>query len=174
MRSALRLATVRNLRRNPDYSVERLADLCIDKEYASDIRLPDWPRILSPLLTEGEEVKRTALDAISAEDLYEFRLVALRVGGHVIALINDDDGGFRVYDNDSAERQRGTFRAMRADEVIDRWQEGTVIGTITGDSTFSRRLGAPITTLVHRRARRGATAPRPVPAQAGPQRTPLA
>ena len=125
-------------------------------------------------MSQGEEVKRTSLAATSATELYEFRLVALILAaGHVIALINDADGGFRVYDNDSADRQRGTFQAMRADEIIDKWQDGTIVGTITGDSVFSRRLGPPITTLVNRRARPQArAAPRPQPGwRAGSQRT---
>ena len=120
---------------------------------------------------DEEEIKRVSLATVSATELYEFRLVALRVSGHVIALINDEEGGFRVYDNDSTERQLGTYRAMRADEIIDKWQDGTVIGIINGDSVFSRRLGPPITTLVHRRARARA-APPPQPAwRAGSQRT---
>ena len=50
------LASVRNLRRNPDYSVRRLSERCIGAEYVDDIRYPDWPALILPVLREGEVV----------------------------------------------------------------------------------------------------------------------
>ena len=44
------LASVRNLRRNPDYSVRRLSERCIGAEYVDDIRYPDWPALILPVL----------------------------------------------------------------------------------------------------------------------------
>ena len=74
--------------------------------------------------------------------------------GHVVCFFYDGDGGFRVYDNDSKERQEGRPRRMRADEIIDEMSGGTnnaVIGAIQNTSDLSRRLGPAITTQVHTR-----------------------
>ena len=148
------LASVRNLRRNPDYSVRRLSERCIGAEYVDDIRYPDWPALILPVLREGEVVKRAQVRSVRAEELSDFRAGVVVMEGHVVCFFYDGDGGFRVYDNDSEERQEGRPRRMRADEIIDEMSGGTnnaVIGAIQNTSDLSRRLGPAITTQVHTR-----------------------
>ena len=69
---------------------------------------------------------------------------------------NDENGGFRLYDNDSGERGEGRPRYMRADEIMDEIAGGslsTVIGVIAEGTDLSDRLGPAITTLFTRRVR---------------------
>ena len=159
------LATVRNLRRDPAYSVERLAERCYAKEYTLDIRQPDWPVLLSPMVQDHECVKRVGLNSLRPEEMSDFKVGVLIVNNHVIAFHNDDDGAFRVYDNDSQESQQGTFKSMRADEIMETWSMSdnfpTIIGVLSEGSDLSLRLGPPITTLVHRRRRDREAAPDP-------------
>ena len=81
------------------------------------------------------------------------------LGGHVVCFYYDGDGGVRVYDNDSRERQEGRPRLMRADEIIDEMSGGTLLaphtifGAIDNTSDLSRRLGPAITTLLNTRRR---------------------
>jgi hypothetical protein len=68
--------------------------------------------------------------------LSDFRLAVAWTGTHVVALFNDDDGAFRVYDNDSDERLLGTFKTMRADEIIDAYVLG-ICGVLQEGSDLS-------------------------------------
>ena len=99
-------------------------------------------------------VKRVQVRSVRAEELSDFRAGVVVMEGHVVCFFYDGDGGFRVYDNDSKERQEGRPRRMRADEIIDEMSGGTnnaVIGAIQNTSDLSRRLGPAITTQVHTR-----------------------
>ena len=153
------LSAVRNLRRNPDYSVRRLSERCFGAEYMDDIRSPDWPALIMPVLREGEVVKRVAVQSVGAAEMSDFRAGVVVLGGHVVCFYYDGDGGFRVYDNDSRERQEGRPRLMRADEIIDEMSGGTLLaphtifGAIDNTSDLSRRLGPAITTLLNTRRR---------------------
>ena len=48
------LAAVRNLRRNQDYTRQRLAERCVAKSYADDVRFPDWAALVLPMLGASE------------------------------------------------------------------------------------------------------------------------
>ena len=52
------LAAVRNLRRNQDYTRQRLAERCVAKSYADDVRFPDWAALMLPMLGASEVIKR--------------------------------------------------------------------------------------------------------------------
>ena len=148
------LASVRNLRRNPAYSVRRLSERCYGARYMDDIRCPDWPMLMEPMLREGEVVKRVAVSGVRAEEMSDFRAGVVLLPGHVVCFHNDEDGAFRVYDNDSVERQQGRPRRMRADEIIDTMSadaSNTIIGVLQEASDLSRRLGPVLTSLFHTR-----------------------
>ena len=58
---------------------------------------------------------------------------------------SDGEGAFRVYDNDSAERQEGRLRRMQANEIIDEMSTGpfnTTIGVLSEGSDLSRTSAA--------------------------------
>ena len=88
---------------------------------------------------------------------------------HVVCYFNDEDGTYRVYDNDSLDRQQGTYTRMRADEMLTKYKDGYVTCIIHDSTDLSRRLGPPITTLVSRNRpradrRTSASAQAPTPA----------
>ena len=58
------------------------------------------------------------MQAVGAEEMSDFRAGVVVMEGHVVCFFYDGDGGFRVYDNDSNERQEGRPRLMRADEIL--------------------------------------------------------
>ena len=148
------LAAVRNLRRNPDYSVRRLAERCNGARYVDDIRVPDWPVLMEPMLRAGEVVKRVAVTGIRAEEMSDFRAGVILLPGHVVCFHNDDDGAFRLYDNDSTERREGRPRGIRADEIIDAMSSpatNVIIGVLQEASDLSRRLGPALHSLFHAR-----------------------
>ena len=150
------LASVRNLRRNPDYGIRRLAERCVGAEYMDDIRCPDWPVLMEPMLRAGEVVKRVAVTGVGAEEMGDFRAGVIIVVGHVMCFHSDGDGAFRVYDNDSAERKEGRPRRMRADEIMDAnsaHRDNAIIGILGEASDLSRRLGPALTSLFHARRR---------------------
>ena len=70
------------------------------------------------------------------------------------------DGTYRLYGNDSEERQRGTFEEMRADELITRYRDGYMVCILPDGSDLSTRLGPAITTMAteNPRARQRAAA----------------
>ena len=149
------LASTRNLRRNPYYSRQRLAEHCVGHDYIDDIRCPDWPVLMEPILREGEVVKRVGTENVRAEEMGDFRAGVIILHGHVVCFHNDGDGGFRFYDNDSPERLAGVPQMLRADEMLDRTSVGlnpTIIGILQESSELSRRLGPAITTMFVRRA----------------------
>ena len=85
-----------------------------------------------------------------------FRAGVIIFSQHVVCFHNDENGGFRLYDNDSEERGEGRPRHMRADEIMDEIAGGslsTVIGVIAEGTDLSDRLGPAITTLFTRRVR---------------------
>ena len=146
------------LRRNPDYSIRRLAERCVGAEYVDDIRCPDWPVPMEPMLQAGEVIKRVAVTGVQAEEMSDFRagVIVHVVVGHVMCFHSDGDGAFRVYHNDSAERREGRPRRMRADEVIDAnsaRRDNAIIGVLGEASDLSRRLGPALTSLFHARRR---------------------
>ena len=148
------LAAVRNLRRNPDYSVRRLAERCNGARYIDDIRVPDWPVLMEPMLRAGEVVKRVAVTGIRAEEMSDFRAGVILLPGHVVCFHNDDDGAFRLYDNDSTERREGRPRGIRADAIIDAMSSpatNVIIGVLQEASDLSRRLGPALHSLFHAR-----------------------
>ena len=148
------LASVRNLRRNPDYSVRRLSERCLGACYMEDIRCPDWPVLLEPMMRDGEVVKRVAVAEVGAEELPDFRAGVVLLAEHVVCFHRDSAGGFRVYDNDSAERLTGRPRRMQANEIVDEMSTGplnAIIGILQEGSDLSRRLGPALTTLHHQR-----------------------
>ena len=76
---------------------------------------------------------------------------------HVVCFHNDENGGFRFYDNDSPARLEGRPQILRADEMLDKTNLGlspTVIGILKESSDLSRRLGPALTTLVTQRVPR--------------------
>ena len=150
------LAATRNVRRDPSYTRARLAERQIPgtSEYPNDIRFVDWPIILGPLVNPGEVIKRATLEHIEPADLLDFRVAVVRQHTHVGALINDEDGAFRLYDNDSPESRLGTFCSMRADEVIMNWTG--ICGVLLDGSALSGKLGPAITTLQTRQRERNA------------------
>ena len=145
----------------------RLAEHQLYQDSPLDIRFPDWPVLLSPLLEQGEVVKHCKLGSVGAAEMSDFRIAVVTTRTHVIGIINDENGRFRVYDNDSAERHQGMYARMRGDEVIDKYSTGALdIENITGimlsGSDLSSRLGAAITTLrTNRQAPRAADRPPP-------------
>ena len=142
------LATVRNIRRQEKYPVSRLAEYCLMPEYRDDIRLPDWPMLLQPVALATEVVQRIGIDSISAEEMSDFRVMAVAHRNHVVAIINKGSGEFRVYDNDSVERLDGTYSVQRADEIMDaRRGGGMIFGLLDAGSDLNTRLGPPVTTL---------------------------
>ena len=64
---------------------------------------------------------------------------------------NDESGGFRLYDSDSEARSRGTYEEVRADELMDRYKTGYVIGIMGSGTDLSNRIGGEgLKTLAHR------------------------
>ena len=112
--------------------------------------------LIEPILRPGEVVKRISITGVRAEEMGEFRVGVVLMSAHVICFHNDNEGTFRVYDNDSAERREGKPRRMRADEILEEMNDGpfnTIVGALQESSALSRRLGPPITTLFDRRQR---------------------
>ena len=107
----------------------------------------------------------TGVRAAELSDVRAGVVMTVLSGTHVVALHNDDNGGFHVYDNDSQDRMRGTSSQLRGDEVKDRYEDVVLIAIMQETSPLSLRLGGPITTLVHRwrRAREGHTEASPPP-----------
>ena len=152
------LSAVRNLRRNPDYTHSRLAEHSVGPEYIGDIRVVDWPVLMNPLLTEGEVVKRTGVANISEAHFHDVRagviLIQYAASGHVVAVHRDEGVGYRLYDNDSSARAHGTYEAVRADELLDRYHTGILYGVMEESSELSRHIGGDAITTIVRRARR--------------------
>ena len=99
----------------------------------------------------GASVCKSQSNVSSLDPIYGF---FHGVYNHVIAIINDDDGGFRVYDNDSPQRQRGTYQNMRADEVTGIPGNMMTLVAITRMGTdISDRMGGAILTLKPTRKR---------------------
>ena len=150
------LASVRNLRRNPEYSRERLAERCHGGRYVNDIRCPDWPVLMEPITRAGEVIKRVSLREIQEGEMGDFRAGVVIMSEHVVCFYNSGDGDFRVYDNDSRERREGRPRRMSAREILESMNDGpynAIIGILLEASDLSGRLGPPLTTLFDRRRR---------------------
>lgn len=148
------LASVRNLRRNQAYSIQRLAENCLHKDSAEDIRCPNWPQLMIPLLKEGEVIQSVRTTTLDPNDLHEFRAAVMfhtslaTQSAHVVCIHKGPEGTFRLYDNDSSERSRGKFKLASAQELIDTYTGGlaSTVGILRADSGLSGRLGPPVTT----------------------------
>ena len=82
----------------------------------------------------------------------DFRAGVILLPEHVVCFHNDNDGAFRIYDNDSVERREGRPRRMRADEIIDAmsaFASNVIIGVLQESSGLGRRLGPALTSLFH-------------------------
>ena len=154
------LAAVRNLRRRPDYTRERLAEHCYAADFQGDIRRPDWPVLMGPLLMMGEVVKKLDVASVRWEELLDVRVGVIVTNEHAVAVFNIGEGVFRMYDNDSPERSRGTYSERRADELADDYALGYIVAVMNDGSDLSARLGPAITTLVQRAQRERAARPR--------------
>ena len=126
-------------------------------QYVDDIRCPNWPVLMEPILRDGEVVKRVGVANVRAEEMGDFRAGVIILHEHVVCFHNDENGGFRFYDNDSPARLEGRPQILRADEMLDKTNLGlspTVIGILKESSDLSRRLGPALTTLVTQRVPR--------------------
>ena len=63
--------------------------------YMDDIRCPDWPVLMEPMLHDGEVVKRVAVAEVGAEELSDFRAGVVLLVEHVVCFHSDGAGGFR-------------------------------------------------------------------------------
>ena len=73
---------------------------------------------------------------------------------HTVAIHNDESGGFRLYDSDSEARSQGTYERVRADELMDRYSTGCLIGIMGSGSDLSNRIGGEgLKTLAQREKR---------------------
>ena len=93
------LAAVRNLRRRPDYTRERLAEHCYVADFPGDIRCPDWPVLMGPLLVMGEVVKKLDVARVRWEELLDVRVGVIVTNEHAVAVFNIGEEVFRMYDN---------------------------------------------------------------------------
>ena len=105
------------------------------------MRFPDWPKVMQPLLRQGEVVKCFAATSVDSRLLSDVCLAAciLTNRTHVIAAIQDTvSKTFRIYDNDSNARQRGAFesRGKRAMHM-----NATLFAVMVHDSALSQHLG---------------------------------
>ena len=110
---------------------------------------------------EGDEVvKRFAVSGVSMEEMMDVRAGVINQAIHIVCFHNAGDGTYRLYDNDSEERQRGTFEELRADELITRYRDGYMVCILPDGSDLSTRLGPAITTMAteNPRARQRAAA----------------
>ena len=154
------LAAVRNLRRNQDYTRQRLAERCVTKSYTDDVRFPDWAALMLPMLGATEVVKRGKIAEGPADHatLYDLRaavvIVSFRATNHVVCIHNDRIGGFRLYDNDSAARAAGTYEAITTATLVERFSGSCFIGIMDEDSDLSQGLReGPLLTILTRRQR---------------------
>jgi hypothetical protein len=113
-----------------------------------EIRFPDWPAILRPLLRDDEVIVQFDPTNIgSSELLHDVRLAACSYMSttHVVAIFRHSThvGGrvaFRRYDNDSHERRRhGTYELTNA---IRLWTRCTIEGITTMGSPLHRAVEA--------------------------------
>jgi hypothetical protein len=110
--------------------------------------------LLEPITRTGEVVKRVSLREVQAGMMDDFRAGVVIMSAHVVCFHNSGNGDFRVYDNDSHERQEGRPRRMAAEEILESMNDGpynVIIGILLEASELSRRLGPPLTTLFNRR-----------------------
>ena len=165
------LASVRNLRRNQAYSTQRLAENCLHKDSAEDIRCPNWPQLMIPLLQEGEVIQSASTTTLDHNELCDFRVAVMfytslaTQSAHVVCIHRGPEGNFRLYDNDSAERRQGRFKLASAQELIGTYTGGlaATVGILRSDSRLSSRLGPPLTTWAKPPRKRPRPAPIPDP-----------
>ena len=151
------LATVRNVRRNPQYTRERLAENVVHSAYAGDILMPDWPKILDAICTDDEAVYRGHWGNIPQSHMMYIRAaVSINSGpstAHVVAVIRNN-GAFNIYDNDSPERQRGTFLTATTDDMANSRGGHLFYAVIPSSTPLAGLLGDSLTTLVRTRPAR--------------------
>ena len=165
------LASVRNLRRNQSYSLQRLAENCLHRDSAEDIRCPNWPQLMLPLLGDGEVIQSASTTTLDHNELCDFRVAVMfytslaTQSAHVVCIHRGPEGNFRLYDNDSAERRQGRFKLASAQELIGTYTGGlaATVGILRSDSRLSSRLGPPLTTWAKPPRKRPRPAPIPDP-----------
>ena len=80
--------------------------------------------ILQEVAVEGECVKRGTWRTVPQRLLMEVKYAVTIVSnplaefGHVVAMIRDDRGFFKLYDNDSDESQQGTYIVLNTQQLI--------------------------------------------------------
>jgi hypothetical protein len=151
------LAAVRNVRRNPQYTRERLAENVVHSAYVGDILMPDWPKILDAMCADDEAVYRGHWGTIPQSHMMYIRAAVSIDSGpttaHVVAVIRND-GAFNIYDNDSPERQRGTFSTATTDDMANLRGNHLFYAVIPSSTPLAGMLGDPLTTLVRTRPAR--------------------
>jgi hypothetical protein len=102
------LATVRNLYRDSTFTIQRLALNCISKDFPTDVRFPDWPKLITPRLNEGEVLRTGNWRDVPQQHFDDIRLAVSSSyhPPHVVIFIRDEAGHYRLYDNESDARTR--------------------------------------------------------------------
>ena len=116
--------------------------------------------LLGPLMAEGEVIKKLDVATVGWEELLDIRIGVFVTDERTAVVFNVVDGLFRVYDNDSPERGRGTYGEKRADEISDAYATGYCVALLSDGSDLSALLGPAITTMVRRPQREHAARPR--------------
>jgi len=155
------LAATRNIRRNPTYTKSRLAERCIAPEYPGDIRLPDWPQILAELADPETECVQGGRWNMVPQHLLSDIQSAISITHsphtsytHVIALIWDEGGFFKVYNNDSREAQKGTYKSYTTQDIAQMMGPDKFYAVTPKGGELHSRLGPELVTLIHRPTRR--------------------
>ena len=151
------LAAVRNVRRNPHYTAERLAENVVHSEYVGDILTPDWPKILDAMCMEDEAVYRGHWETVPQRLMMLVRAaVSIETGArmsHVVAVVRGD-GVFHIYDNDSPERELGIPLIANTDNMANTRGGHLFYAVVPSSSPLAGQLGDPLTTLVRSRPAR--------------------
>ena len=112
---------------------------------------------MEPILRGGEVIKRGRWELIP-QTMYEDVRIAVSTSfspPHVVVFIrNEDDGSFRLYDNESRERQHGTYKTMWPFEIAESRGPDMICVALADASPLSGMLGEAIRTLKTQRARR--------------------
>ena len=131
------LSAYRNILREENATRASLAALQLPGGEAGDLRFPDWERIFREIAEGGEAtVVFYPHELGDREEWLDARVAVLLTTGpdHVVALWRHHDGSsFRLYDNDSAERNHGTYRLIKARDLGGR---GRVVAVA--------RVGSPL------------------------------
>ena len=130
--------------------------------------MPDWPKVLTTLASEGEVVKRGSWGRVRPSLYLDMRLAVSISATHVVGLVRGTDA-FRLYDNDSPARLAGTYATCSPETVRAERAQECFFALVQESSALSAELGPALTTQVIRarvRARTGL----PPGGQPAPQR----